>query len=78
MSLQNDSLSEGKLQKGKEMYPDWQVYTCRDVLNVHSLQNLLACCNKERRQSNIGKTSNDAKIITLKLNPSRGSTRRRE
>ena len=29
MTLQYDSLSEGKRQKCKEMCPDWQVYTCR-------------------------------------------------
>ena len=35
-------------------------------------------CNaaeKERRQPNIGKTSNDARIITLKLKPLRGGTK---
>ena len=31
MSLQYDSLSEGKRQKCKEMYPNWQVYTCKTV-----------------------------------------------
>ena len=31
MSLQYYSSSEGKRQKCKEMYPDWQVYTCRNV-----------------------------------------------
>ena len=43
--------------------------------NVHSTREkreILPCRNKEWRQPNIGKTSNDAKIITLKLSPSRG------
>ena len=31
MSLQYDSISEGKRQKCKEKYPDWQVYTCWNV-----------------------------------------------
>ena len=34
---------------------------------------LLLIRNKEWRQPNIGQTSNDARIITLKLNPSRGT-----
>ena len=31
MSLQYDSVSEGIRQKYKEMYPDWPVYTGRNV-----------------------------------------------
>ena len=35
--------------------------------------NIAKSRNKEWRQPNIGKTSNDARIITLKSNPSRGT-----
>ena len=43
--------------------------------NVHSTRELeiLPYRNKEWRQPDIGKTSNDARIITLKLNPSWGT-----
>ena len=43
--------------------------------NVHSTSKLeiLPCHKKEWRQPNIEKMSNDARIITLKLNPSRGT-----
>ena len=50
MSLQYDSLSEGKHQKCKEMYPNWQVCTCRNVKDVHSTREkreILPCRNKE-------------------------------
>ena len=30
-SSQYDSLSEGKRHTCKEMYPDWQVCTCKNV-----------------------------------------------
>ena len=59
------------------MSPDWQVLTSRNVwkcaFHLSKTWNIAKSRNKEWRQSNIGKTSNDARIITLKSNPSRGT-----
>ena len=73
ITLQYSSISEGKRQKRKEMHLDWQVYTRRNgrkrTFYLSETWNIAMPRNKEWRQPNIGKTSNGARITTLKLNP---------
>ena len=76
MSLQYNSIPKGYRQKHKVMFPDWQVYTRRNVWKcafyLPKMWNI-AMPQKEWRQPNIGKMSNDARKITLNSNPSRGT-----
>ena len=62
------------------MPPDWLVLTSRNVwkcaFHLTKTWNIAKSRIKEWRQPNIGKTSNDARIITLKSNPSRGTALR--
>ena len=73
MSLQYDSLSEGLHQKHKVMSPTGKCTQVGILENVHSTwekHEILMCRNEEWRQPNVALTSNDARLITLKLNPS--------
>ena len=73
MSLQYNSITEGHRQKHKAVSPDWQVGMFENVHSTWEKWEILQCRNKEWRQPNIGKTSNDARIITVQFNPLRGT-----